>query len=507
MGEAATKPAREDARPTSALKGYRCQRTANLDTRARRNRVARDMNKPNRFGVSCCLAATGLFLSALLVAVAGEEREVRRSTAQYSSVQAALDANPGQMLFVPDGDHPLTNAVVIHHSGSGLYGFGRLVQQNSNSPIIIVRSASNVRLRDLTLTRAAGREDASQPAIEAVECEHLSLTGLRVLDNRAATGAINLRQCTNSEIVGCRVENYSTIAVDDRTASPHYGYAFNCIDGTGIAANGCPGLLVQRNEVIEKRLRPTPDMKERYKLGQFVKRSATKGSIISQKTWDDGYVNNWHQGSAIIVTGPEASLGVRVLDNFIENAAQGIDIHADNVIVSGNLVKNAFMGMKAMHGSRHMIIANNQFIRTDLWAIGLMPGTSAHPAEPARDGKPARPANVDAGHIIANNIITDFGYGDSHWIWHVPKDNCTPFRFDNGQEPDDPPLRDVIVTGNLVYDTGRDGVLTNGIPEMLPARYRWAVLVSKATNGPVRLKFSNNLFHPGTEGISNVPLE
>ena len=465
------------------------------------------MIKPNRFALSRCLTVAGLFLSALHVVVAGDEREARLSTAQYPSIQAALDANPGQMVFVPNGDHILTNALVIRYSGSGLYGFGRLVQQNSNSPIIVVRSVKGVRVRDLTLTRAAGREDASQPALEAAECENVSLAGLQVLNNRAPAGAISLRQCTNSEIVGCRVENYSTIAVDDRTASPHYGYAFNCIDGTGIAANGCPGLLVQRNEVIEKRLRPTPEMKERYKLGEFVQRSAAKGSIISQKTWDDGYVNNWHQGSAIIVTGPEESVGVRVLDNHIENAAQGIDIHADNVIVSGNIVKNAFMGMKAMHGSRHVTIANNQFIRCDLWAIGLMPGTSAHPAEAARNGKPARPANCDAGHIIANNIITDFGYGDSHWIWHVPKDNCTPLRFDNGQEPDDPPLRDVIVTGNLVYDTGRDSVLTNGAPEKLSPRYRWAVYVSKATNGPVGLKFSNNLFHPGTDGVANVPLE
>ena len=65
----------------------------------------------------------------------------------------------------------------------------------------------------------------------------------------------------------------------------------------------------------------------------------------------------------------------------------------------------------------------------------------------------------------------------------------------------------MIVSGNLVNDTGRDGVLTNGIPEKPPPHYRWAVYVSKATNGPVRLKFSNNLFHPRTEGIPNVPPE
>src|SRR5881409_1854325 len=36
--------------------------------------------------------------------------------------------------------------------------------------------------------------------------------------------------------------------------------------------------------------------------------------------------------------------------------------------------------------------------------------------------------------------------------------------------------------------------------------YRWAVFISRESGSPVRLKFSNNLFAPGTEGISKVPL-
>lgn len=477
-----------------------------LDTPPRRNRVAADMWMLN-LAASRLRAGWTLASSLLLIGVPIAQAEPVLSTGSYATIQAALDAHPGQMLFVPGGDHILTNTIVIRHSGSGLYGFGRLVQKRSDSAVIAIQSAKDVRLRDLTLTRAPGQEAASQPAIDASDCERLSISGLRVLDNCAPNGAISLQHCTNSDVSDCHIENYSTIAVDDRTASAHYGYAFNCIDGTGIAANNCSGLLIQRNTIIEQRLRPTPKIKERHNLGQFIKRSTRKGSIISQKTWDDGYVNNWHQGSAVIVTGPEKSSGVRIQDNHIENAAQGIDIHADNVIVTGNLVKNAFMGLKAMHGSRHVIVAHNQFIRTDLWAIGLMPGTAAHPAMAARDGHPPRAANRDAGHIIANNIITDFGYGDSHWIWHMPKDNCTPLRFDNGQEPDDPPLCDVVVTGNLVYDTGRDELFTNGVPVKVPPRYRWTVFVSPATNGPVALKFSNNLFHPGTDGVANVPLD
>jgi len=449
---------------------------------------------------------------ALALLVGGIEVRARTETnlpvtvADFPSIQAALDANPGKMLFVPDGEYLLTEPIRIHHSGSGLYGFGTLVQQNSNTPVIEITGAKDVQLRDLTLTRATGSEEARRPALLATDCQNLTIDALRVRDNRAPTGAIALRGCARTTVSDCFIENYSTIAIDDRTANLRYGFAFNCIDGTGIGASACKDLVLQRNRIIENHLRPTPEIKERFRLGKFTKRNPIKGTLVQQKAWEADGVENWHQGSGIAVTSPEQTSFVRILDNHIENAAQGIDIHADNVIVTGNMVVNAFMGMKAMHGSRHVLIANNQFIRVDLWAIGLMPGASSHPAQPAANGEPGRPANVDAGHIIANNIITDFGYGDSRWIWHVPEHNCTPFRFDNGQDPDDPPLRDILVTGNLVYDTGRDRSQTNGLPQEV-ARYRWAVFISKEPGSPAGLRFSNNLFHPGTEGISNVPLE
>src|SRR5581483_10853966 len=125
--------------------------------------------------------------------------------------------------------------------------------------------------------------------------------------------------------------------------------------------------------------------------------------------------------------------------NHIENAAQGIDLHCDHVIVSGNIIANSFMGMKAMHGSRNILITGNQFVKNSLWAIGLMPGVASHSE------------NTDGGSIIANNIVSDFGYGYAHWIWGSER---SPFRFDRGQEPTDPPLADVLVQGNLVYSTG-----------------------------------------------------
>ena len=145
-------------------------------------------------------------------------------------------------------------------------------------------------------------------------------------------------------------------------------------------------------------------------LAGRVKIAAASVPPISQQTWDEGRVSNWHQGSGIVVTAPEVTEFTQLLGNYIENAAQGIDIHADHVIISQNIVNNAFIGMKAMHGSRNVIITGNQFTRNDLWAIGLMPGAASHPAQA---GKPETD-NSDGGSIIANNIISDFGHGHAH---------------------------------------------------------------------------------------------
>jgi len=190
---------------------------------------------------------------------------------------------------------------------------------------------------------------------------------------------------------------------------------------------------------------------------------------------------------------------VQILGNTIENAAQGIDIHADHVIVAQNIVRDSFMGMKAMHGSRNVLILGNQFIRNDLWAIGLMPGAASHAASPQQGQK----ANADGGSIIAHNIISEFGYGRSHWIWSG--DNCFPIRFDSGQKPDNPPLTDVIVDGNMIFDSGRDAAGPQGKPE--PPRYRYAVFVAPGSQTPRGLHFSNNLLHPGSSGVSNVELK
>ena len=421
------------------------------------------------------------------------------SVADYASIPAAVKANPGRMLYVPAGDHVVGEKIRLNTDGAGLCGPGRILQSDTNAPVIEIDGAADVRVRDVTLTRPEGRTETPAEGILAIRCRDLWIDDVRVIDNRTRSAAIALRECVDARIRGCLVRNYMRVAVDDRTASAHWGYAFNCIDGTGIAVSYSEGTLIQNNRVVENRLLPTPELQRQFRLGELIKKNSAKGSLVSRQTWDSGFVSNWHQGSAIIVTAPESSDLTQILGNLIKNAAQGIDVHADHVIVAQNIIDNAFMGLKAMHGSRNVLITGNQFVKNDLWSIGLMPGAAAHPAAPPKGtGTGGVAANCDGGSVIANNIISDFGYGSAHWVWG---DGRSPFKFDTAQEPDDPPLTDVVVQGNVVYDPGREAGRTGE-----PPRYHYAVIVAGGTNGPKGLHFSGNLLHPGAQGVSNVPL-
>lgn len=408
------------------------------------------------------------------------------SVTAYPSIQEAVNANPGRMIYLPAGDYEISERIRLTKDNSGLHGPGRIIQTNTKAAIIGIEKASGVCVRDITLTRAEGGMDTDVDGLIAIQCRGLRLDHVRVLDNRTASAAISLRDCRESEVRGCVVENYSRITVDDRTAKPLYGFAFDCISGTGIMLNQCAATLIEGCRVVERRLLPTPEVREKFGLGKFVKKNAEKGALIHQKWWDEGYVDIWHQGTAIVVNAPEHSDFTRLLGNYIENAGQGMDIHADHVTIAQNIVNNAHVGMKAMHGSRNVIIIGNQFSKNDLWAIGLMPGTASHPAA---EGKPET-ENADGGSIIANNIISDFGHGHSHWMWG---DERSPFKFDSGQEPDDPPLTDVIVQGNIVHSIGAP-------------RYKYAVIIPGGAKTPRGMHFSNNILAPGTAGIANKEL-
>jgi len=400
---------------------------------------------------------------------------VERSVADYPSIQAALDANPGRMLSVPAGDYFITEKIRVRGDGSGLSGHGRIIQQNAQQPILEIENARGVEIRDLTLTRPEGKMETNNEGILAIKCRDLVVENVRVIDNRTKSGAIALRECKDCRISRCLVRNYMRVSIDDRTKSLEWGYAFNCTDGTGISVSYSTGTLIDGNRIIEENLVPTEEIKAKHKLGDYVKKNPVKGTFLSQQAWDAGYTDNWQQGSGLIVTAPSVSDMTRILGNHIENAAQGIDLHSDHVIVANNIIVNSFMGMKAMHGSRNVLITGNQFIKNCLWSIGLMPGAGAN-AE-----------NADGGSVIANNIISDFGHGDAHWIWG---DERSPFKFDTGQQEDDPPLTDVMITGNVIHHFGQP-------------RYKYAVIIGGGPNAPRGLHFANNLFPAGAQGVCN----
>ena len=88
-----------------------------------------------------------------------------------------------------------------------------------------------------------------------------------------------------------------------------------------------------------------------------------------------------------------SNLGMAVIREHFATKGLGLhnDLQNEHSIVANNVVANCFMGMKAMHGSRNVLINGNQFHKCSLWAIGLMPGAAAHAG------------NFDGGSIIANS--------------------------------------------------------------------------------------------------------
>jgi hypothetical protein len=421
----------------------------------------------------------------------------------YPSLQAALDGNRGRLVYLPAGDHKLSDKLYITGDDSGLFGPGRIIQTNNERVILEIEHARNVQLRDVTLTRAEPTLEVNAAGLLIEDCHDVTIENVRVVDNRTRASAISARSSSNCRIINCVVRNYKRVTVEDRLTNFLAGYAFQCIDGSGIVVNDCRGTLIQGCRVVEENLRPLRETKEKYGLGKILKKAATKPERVPQQVWESEYTDNWHQGSGIVVTGPESTDRTQILGNTIEYAAQGIDLHSDHVIVSNNVVFNSHMGLKAMHGSRNVLIIGNQFIKNDLWSIGLMPGAASHAALDATPNQAARPANTDGGSLIANNIISDFGHGDANWLWGNRR---SPFLFDGGQIETNPPLTDVLIQGNMVFDSGRQKIIVDGKAVVEPPHYRYAVIVAQGNNPPQGLHFQGNVFHGGADGIANVEL-
>lgn len=420
------------------------------------------------------------------------------SVRSYATIQEAIDRNPGQVLRVPPGDYPIDRPIVLNRDGNGLIGSGRIIQTDPAQPVIRVENASGVRLRDLTLTRPEGKRETEEPAVRVQNCRDALLDSLSILDNWTRGGAIELFECRSTQVRHCLVRDYQRVGIDDRTANPDLGYAFRCTIGTGIIVKASQGIRIEGNRVEEGRLVPTPELARAFGLGQYTKKLAQRGVLAGVADWERDATDNWCQATAILVSSPTATELVQVLGNQVVNTGQGLDIHADHVVVANNLIDDTLVGMKAMHGSRHVTIQGNQFRRSALWAIGLMPGSASFgPKPPSDKATPgATPeSNTDGGSIISGNIISDFGLGHYAWVWGHPEASGFPLRFDHGQMPDDPPLSDVVVLGNLVT-----------VPAGTTPRYEFAVLVEKGPGEPQGLHFVGNLFRAGTRGVANVDL-
>jgi nitrous oxidase accessory protein NosD len=452
------------------------------------------------------LSATTIFgIFALPLAVFALEATVVE-VRTYPTLQAAIDANPGKQIRIPAGDYTIDRALTITHDGTELYGPARIVQTNPKAPIVRIDRARGIRLSDLTFTRAADQQEAEEHGIVMTKVEDIELSHLRVSENHSHS-TIYVRDGRDVTVANCVIVNYKGLAIDDRTKSSLYGYAFKAIDGTGIQMYAVHGAIIRDNRIQEYRLLPTKETRDKYDVGTLTT-ITTPGQLAPKEMLESRYTNNWHQGSAIQVTTPDKMSQVMITGNYIENPAQGIDIHADNVIVSNNIVSHGMMGMKAMHGSKHVLIDGNQFDHVDLWGVMLMPGAASHVSANAADGKPAATENVDGGHIVSNNIFSNFGFGEQYWNWADNKPRGVGgnvIALLGGQIPENPPLHNVLVTGNVVYDSGQDTKLVDGQWTKLPPRYKHALYVEQEKEPkPANVLSQGNLFDPGYQGVSNL---
>ncbi len=121
-------------------------------------------------------------LAAFLLGAAQPE------VSSYPDLQAAVDANPGKVLHLPAGDYVISRKLVLKGDGAGLSGPGRIIQTDPGQAIVEVNGLKDVTIREVTLTRAKDRTESTQHGLDARNCAHLHVDGVKVIENRAATG-------------------------------------------------------------------------------------------------------------------------------------------------------------------------------------------------------------------------------------------------------------------------------------------------------------------------------
>ncbi len=450
----------------------------------------------------------GLLLSAWATLGASVPAATNQAVTGYPSIQAALDANPGRPLHLPSGEYRIDQPIVIRTAGGGLYGEGTVIQTNDEADIIQVTGAGNVRIEGITLLREKPKFFKSARAVWADRSPYFTLRNVTIRGNRASPAAVLVTECDYATLEGCTILDYKTITIDDRMNNDLYRYAFRAIDGHGIIVRHGTGARIIRNRIIETELRPTEATMKLHDLGKIVSRAAELGPLASFGV-RDGVSFIWHQGAGIGVQDPSRTALTLVDGNFVENAAQAFDVHADFMVVTNNQISNCYTGIKVFHGSRGVVISNNIIHRPGKYGIMLRPGSNSYDAAAAKDGQPAREENVQRGLVIANNIITDMGYDDEHWrLWNDDPTETSPVGIKVGTGPQgyNPRFGDLIIQGNLIYDHGRDKILVNGVPAVQPPRYKWAIWFDEEWRVE-NVRLTGNIFHAGEKGVSNLPIQ
>jgi hypothetical protein len=451
------------------------------------------------------------FLAGLMLCAAhflpAQSRPDPASGPTTPSLQEQLDASPGTPLHLPAGEYRLTEPLVFKTSGSGLFGEGTIIQTNDDADIIQVVGADHVRLEGITLLRENPRFEKSARAIWAEGSSFLTVRNVTVRGNRASPTTVLLNECHYSTVEGCTIIDYKTVTIDDRMKDDLYRYAFRAIDGHGIIVRHSSGTRLIRNRIIETSLRPTEAVMREHDLGRIVDRAPELGPLASYGV-KEGFAFIWHQGAGIGVQGPSRTALTLIEGNYIENAAQALDVHSDFMIVTNNHITTCYTGIKVFHGSRGVIISNNIIHRPAKYGIMLRPGSGSwSPTAPQIDAL-ARGENVQRGLIIANNLITDMGYDDEHWrLWNDDPTETSPvgIKVGTGPLPSNPRFRDLILQGNLIHDHGQDGILIDGTIVQPPPRYKWAIWFDE--EWPVEnVRMSGNIFHAGEKGVSNLPI-
>jgi hypothetical protein len=221
----------------------------------------------------------------------------------YPSLQAAIDANPGRMIYVPNGDHLLAATVMIKTTGTGLCGPGRLVMTDASKDIINVREANDVTIRDIKLFRERGKHDGGRNGIFAASCEGLTIDGVSITNNCGENAALKIEHCARLTVRNCLVRDYKAMTIDDRTRNRENGTAFKCVDGNGMKFMDCKGAQVTNNRIIETVFRATKENRDKYDLGKVTVVPEKPGRYTPKGLRENPYTSNWHQGAAVFFGG------------------------------------------------------------------------------------------------------------------------------------------------------------------------------------------------------------